>query len=1142
MAFSILGSKPAVVRVNRRVWWAFCVLSLGVSGCSGGGGKGNTPGEDGGMEPVDEDAGVIDEPEEVPPECEDFGCVAGQRCESQGGKPVCTGSCDGIQCAEGLRCEVGDNLGRCVPACEPACSSGQRCERASDNSTACVDNTCSDLDCGELEACAPAPDGTGFVCVDNRCDGELDCAPEQNCNGTICVGDVCEPGTRQCDGSQGVRECMPNGSGEITRFACPTQEGLVSSCVEGPQGVTCSCRDDWDCPAFTECVQGSCQGTGRKPTCFLPPAEFADLLPRPKPGFPWGGDDTDGYVHPTTHTAGENLLAHGSPRSRDAKPHVLTPDVPRPFARYSQVSAVPVVANLDDDNGDGRINELDTPEIVFPAFCDTNYQRYGMLRAVHGGGPKAGQDYFALCNNQLWKEGQTPVLGEAECACDQGNLEPNGGVAVGDLDGDGVPEIITVGHAASDSNNRLVILRNTGDLISEATLESGTFAGGNPAVTIANIDHQGFAELVIGATVAYLQKDGDGKLVVERFLRAPAGGKHGVNNGQGAVSCVAELKDGGNMEVVAGGTAYRVPSPVDCATNPTDEDGIAFCDNLLRPIWDAGVDGFCAVADVLGAKEPGESEGKADLDHPLDGAPEVVLISAGKLLVLDGASGEVRYSRALTDKDGGPPNIDDFDGDGFPEVGTAFATFYVMYDFQPPSDACPAWPNKLDGDPASAVEGQAGNPLREPVALSCERHEDCGDPQFGCSKEGQCVCLHNGWTSKTQDASSRVTGSSVFDFNGDGAAEVVYNDECFFRIYDGRTGKVYQRLDSQSPTRIEYPVVADVDSDGNAEIVFSGSNARSEKCGRPLGTMLNGINVIGDPTDRWISARRIWNQHAYHVTNVHEDGLIPTREVRSWGNYGGRSYNIYRSNVPPIGNVAPDLSVEGLQVSSPGVTCGGALSKDLKIVALVANIGDLRTGPEVIVRFVDQDGLELGTAPIGITLEPGAKTFVSLAYQAPSAEQLPSKVRAVVDYKEPDPSVPDLQGAVRECKEDNNEREIAVVASSAMPELRVAVSAVNDACPRPTLKVEVFNDSDLNVPSAVVALYAGNPETGGALLEALTFTNLSGHASQSMNVDANVGNLLVNVHAVVDPERLIAECDDGNNSAAVTVDCAFSID
>ena len=129
-----------------------------------------------------------------------------------------------------------------------------------------------------------------------------------------------------------------------------------------------------------------------------------------------------------------------------------------------------------------------------------------------------------------------------------------------------------------------------------------------------------------------------------------------------------------------------------------------------------------------------------------------------------------------------------------------------------------------------------------------------------------------------------MTGSSVFDFNGDGAAEVVYNDECYFRIYEGKTGKVYQRLDSQSRTRIENPVVADVDNDGNAEIVYSGSNARSEHCATPSPTpvLLDGVNVIGDPSDGWISARRIWNQHAYHVTNVHEDGSIPLNEVPNW--------------------------------------------------------------------------------------------------------------------------------------------------------------------------------------------------------------------------------------------------------------------
>ena len=59
----------------------------------------------------------------------------------------------------------------------------------------------------------------------------------------------------------------------------------------------------------------------------------------------------------------------------------------------------------------------------------------------------------------------------------------------------------------------------------------------------------------------------------------------------------------------------------------------------------------------------------------------------------------------------------------------------------------------------------------------------------------------------------------MFDFNGDGAAEVVYNDECYFHVYDGATGGLYLALPSLSRTIIENPVVSDVDNDGNAQRV-----------------------------------------------------------------------------------------------------------------------------------------------------------------------------------------------------------------------------------------------------------------------------------------------------------------------------------
>jgi hypothetical protein len=51
------------------------------------------------------------------------------------------------------------------------------------------------------------------------------------------------------------------------------------------------------------------------------------------------------------------------------------------------------------------------------------------------------------------------------------------------------------------------------------------------------------------------------------------------------------------------------------------------------------------------------------------------------------------------------------------------------------------------------------------------------------------------------------------------------------------------------------------------------------------------VQVIKDRQDRWIQARRIWNQHTYHVTNVREDGTIPAREAPSW-----TRLNTFRTN------------------------------------------------------------------------------------------------------------------------------------------------------------------------------------------------------------------------------------------------------
>ncbi|MFO0546920.1 MAG: VCBS repeat-containing protein [Polyangiaceae bacterium] len=139
------------------------------------------------------------------------------------------------------------------------------------------------------------------------------------------------------------------------------------------------------------------------------------------------------------------------------------------------------------------------------------------------------------------------------------------------------------------------------------------------------------------------------------------------------------------------------------------------------------------------------------------------------------------------------------------------------------------------------------------------------------------------WTSNVSDFSGLATATG-FDFLGDGVAEAIYADETQIYVFDGATGEQKLTSPRTSGTLIEYPVVADVDNDGSAEIVYV-SNYLS---GQPVGPTLT---VLRDAEDRWIPARRIWNQYSYHVTNVREDGTIPQHMKKSW-----QLLNTFRTN------------------------------------------------------------------------------------------------------------------------------------------------------------------------------------------------------------------------------------------------------
>ena len=284
------------------------------------------------------------------------------------------------------------------------------------------------------------------------------------------------------------------------------------------------------------------------------------------------------------------------------------------------------------------------------------------------------------------------------------------------------------------------------------------------------------------------------------------------------------------------------------------------------------------------------------------------------------------------------------------------------------------------------------------------------------------------WTTKTQDHSSDKTGSTVFDFEGDGIAEVVYRDETRLRIYSGPGGDLaagdkYKSADvlwetpNYSGTIIEYPIVVDVDNDGKTEIVMV-SNRYIEN-----GQNIGCVTVYTDTYNNWVRTRRIWNQHSYHVTNINEDGTVSQHEEANW-----LSYNNYCQNVQPEG-----------AFNAPNFVAGSLESKTeecykVELVAHIRNEGSFGIKAGLPVNFyvvdpVTEDGKTLtgehliGTEyTVGVLSPSGETTAVFEWDRTVTVEGVEYTVKksSQILFWVDQPSKETPTGMYAECHEDDN--------------------------------------------------------------------------------------------------------------------------
>lgn len=730
--------------------------------------------------------------------------------------------------------------------------------------------------------------------------------------------------------------------------------------------------------------------------------------------------DNDTFCDPVTKTCQPwdvAMPAHDDKCIQVAVPGILAPKVKcefavapmgDPFPGHVDVQGTPVVVNFHKPASAG-------PPSIAASFTATVVNNYtedlGVIRILRG-------DTCALEAN----------LGGTD-------LDSNGSVdwmvspaslAVADLDGDMVADIVAFGADGSMWAFKKPVGALAWSVLWHAPLPVGAPWGacnttnhrcslgwGGPS--IHDLDDDGVPE-VIREGVVFNGLDGALK------FGPPAGY---LSYGQGHFPVLANLDTDAAIELTNGASIWEFVAGAWVANTPAY----------------TGFSGYPALADfgAYGAGLPAKN-------------PEIAIVGASTVRVL-AADGSVAMPPIAVPGagGGGPPTISDFDGDGLAEVGVAGQAFYTVYDIDcgptpRPGGACNLGPCEFSGGT--------------------------------CAAGGHVL-----WSRRTQDISSNITGSSIFDFEADGKSEVVYADECFTRVYDGQSGEVLFSQYRSSCTWNENPIVADTDGNFRADLVtpsnkacaptgdgiacnattlnadgvdaqFNGLHCKANadcvsnvcdaglcrcatsaeccaagvdaqcielgyKCAAPnAGTLGNGntcrashphgvsgIRVYSDVNDAWVRSRTIWNQHAYAVTHVNEDGTVP--KTSQWqNNWDVPELNNFRQNVPgdPNGSALPD-STAG---ATAFMNCTGSTAN---LSVAICNRGSAPQAAGVVVGFYNGN-VQVCQTTTTLPLAPDECQTVTCAWGMP-----PETAEEAVDLK----VVANDGSGVLECKGGNND-------------------------------------------------------------------------------------------------------------------------
>ncbi|UII19368.1 gliding motility-associated C-terminal domain-containing protein [Fulvivirga ligni] len=543
-----------------------------------------------------------------------------------------------------------------------------------------------------------------------------------------------------------------------------------------------------------------------------------------------------------------------------------------------------------------------------------------------------------------------------------------GRIAIGDLDRDGIPEIIS----QNKYNDRLYILNgNDGSIKYQTTVSGGAYPEWR--VAIANVEDDDCAEIFV--------------VLAEWF---PSGGGYGDTDYYIA-SYDCQLNEIWRSERLEN-------DPIHLSLADFDGDGQVelFYKDEVRDArtgtrivkgndndWNK-VNGGPVAIDILG-----------DEDLEFVSANKIYSVNLGSRTTDSGSLTELKsFSNYKTKTQFSSTSTADYNQDGFLDVIISgvntndYTTTVFFWDVHNDNlttfnDPIPTVPNSTlkCSSQAPNTDDYKNGWINGTGRLNIGDLDGDGELNVSFVSGRFLYALDENfnqkWRVEVNEETSGYTGCTLFDFNGDGQMEIVYRDEQWIYIIKGDDGSVFTQRQCISRTNVEYPIVADVDADGSTELcVVCGTddiNAWDNFC--DLGYSRNSqVRVYKSASEPWVPARRLWNQHGYFNVNVNDDLSIPRRQQKHhlvWSD--GTCTQGPNRPLNNFLNQSPFLSSQGCPVyASPDIAFTGDItidqptcpSLDFTTSFQITNLGDVPFSGNLPISFYSADPLQPGASKL----------------------------------------------------------------------------------------------------------------------------------------------------------------------------------